>query len=135
GAIAGQRARLLTDRDAAVDERAHVNALRAWVFAAIIALLAILVGSVFEGLRRGVTMPLGRLSADIRRVADGDLDHPVEPTGPADLRELAEDVEAMRVRLLSELAAVDESRLLLDAQSVELQRSNAELEQFAYVAS
>ncbi len=41
----------------------------------------------------------------------------------------------MRRRLVRELAFTEEARQRLDAQAAELQRSNAELEQFAYVAS
>lgn len=41
----------------------------------------------------------------------------------------------MRRRLVRELAFSEESRQRLDAQAANLQRSNAELEQFAYVAS
>ncbi|NEE43368.1 histidine kinase, partial [Streptomyces sp. SID8455] len=45
------------------------------------------------------------------------------------------EIESMRRRLLRELAFTEEARLRLDAQAADLQRSNAELEQFAYVAS
>ncbi|MFC6834872.1 histidine kinase dimerization/phospho-acceptor domain-containing protein, partial [Streptomyces goshikiensis] len=56
-------------------------------------------------------------------------------TGPADLRRLSSEIDFMRRRLVRELAFTEEARLRLDAQAADLQRSNAELEQFAYVAS
>lgn len=90
---------------------------------------------VFAGLRRGVTLPLGRLSEDVRHVAGGNFAHPITASGPADLRRLAVDIEGMRGRLADELAFSDSARERLDAQAGELRRSNAELEQFAYVAS
>ena len=41
----------------------------------------------------------------------------------------------MRARIVAELAASQAAQAQLDAQAADLQRSNAELEQFAYVAS
>ena len=102
--------------------------------AGIMGFLAVAVLS-FALLRRWITEPTSRLAVDARQVAGGDLDHVVEPVGPPELAALGRDIEAMRKRITDELAAVEAANQALDAQRDELQRSNAELEQFAYVAS
>ncbi|MFF2365369.1 ATP-binding protein [Streptomyces sp. NPDC058122] len=135
GALTGQQQRLRTERARAVEDLNTTMVLRNWVFTAIAVVIAVLTVLVFEGLRRGITGPLDQLGADARAVADGDFDHPITLRGPADLRLLSDKIDFMRRRLVSELAFAEEARLRLDAQAADLQRSNAELEQFAYVAS
>ncbi|WP_407640034.1 sensor histidine kinase [Actinacidiphila paucisporea] len=122
-------------RDHSRGELRSARGLRDRIFLLIAAVILLLTAAVFAGLRRGVTRPLGDLSRDVRLVADGDFEHPVTPTGPADLRLLAADVEQMRGRLVDELAFTDTARQQLDEQATDLRRSNEELEQFAYVAS
>jgi len=105
------------------------------VFVATAALLAVLV-------RSAITRPLGALAAACRRITGGSFGERIVPAGPRDIRAIGRDVEDMRQRIVAEL---DESRSartrlteqaqVLDEQTVELRRSNAELEQFAYVAS
>ncbi|WP_245599390.1 sensor histidine kinase [Embleya scabrispora] len=126
---------LQRQRDIARADLQDVRALRTWVFSAIALVIVAGVIMVFAGLRRGVTLPVSRLVADADVVTRGDFGHPITPSGPADLRALADAMEAMRRRLADELAFSDDARRRLDERATELRRSNADLEQFAYVAS
>jgi hypothetical protein len=107
------------------------------------AVLAVLISlTLFRSLRRWITTPLSALRREVRTVAGGDLEHPVVVTGPPDIVEVATDAELMRRRLLDEYFAAVEARSQAQAaaeqvafQAQELRRSNAELEQFAYIAS
>jgi signal transduction histidine kinase len=97
--------------------------------------LILVVLALGVALRAAVTSPLTRLANDARRVADGEFDHQVDPSGPREVNALAVDVNRMRERILRELSAVRSANVALQARAQELERSNAELEQFAYVAS
>ena len=87
------------------------------------------------GLRATAIRPLHQLADQVRRVADGDFEHEVTVRGSREVTSLAADVNTMRERILQELSASHEANAVLQAHATELQRSNAELEQFAYVAS
>ncbi|MEU6108846.1 CHASE3 domain-containing protein [Streptomyces albidoflavus] len=98
------------------------------VFVLAVVVLALL-------LHRMVGRPLDSLLVASGRVREGDFERRIEVGGPSDLRAVGAAVEAMRRRLVEELVAARTRETLLTGQADELRRSNAELEQFAYVAS
>jgi signal transduction histidine kinase len=130
-----QNADLAAARTVAVNQ---LDAMRSWRDRILVAIVAaFLVGTILLGLlmRRAVTRPLAVLAASCRRIAGGDFAHSIVARGSKDIRAIAGDVENMRGRIVTELGVSQSDRARLDAQAVELRRSNAELEQFAYVAS
>ncbi|GEK01686.1 ATP-binding protein [Streptomyces sp. ATE26] len=134
-AMTRQQDHLRIERAASTRTLKRAETLRNWMFAVIAVLIVLVAVLISEGLRRGVTGPLTRLGSAARDVAQGRFDRSLAGTGPADLRQLAHDVEAMRQRLVAELEFSERTRTLLDEQAEDLKRSNTELEQFAYVAS
>jgi hypothetical protein len=107
------------------------------VLAAVIVagvMIAILV-TVAVGLRRTVLRPVSDLAEQVRSVVSGDGVRPVRVDGPREIAQLGADVEAMRLRILTDLQESREVNSRLDDQARELERSNRDLEQFAYVAS
>ncbi|MFJ9724804.1 ATP-binding protein [Streptomyces sp. NPDC101209] len=134
-AMAAQQTHLQNERTAATRDLRRAETLRNWMFAIIAAVILMVAVLVFEGLRRGITGPLSRLGSAARDVSQGRFDRSLTGAGPADLRRLASDLEAMRLRLVEELRFSEAARTLLDEQAEDLKRSNTELEQFAYVAS
>ena len=85
--------------------------------------------------RNAVTRPLDALARACRNITEGNFGERIVPRGPKDIRAIASDVEDMRQRIVDELEGSRSARAQLAEQALELQRSNAELEQFAYVAS
>lgn len=100
---------------------------------------ALILGSVAGAgylLRRIITRPLAELGRDAKQVAAGDFDKSVAiPSGPREIVELGDEIDEMRRRIVRELTTVEAAHRQLEAQALELTRSNTELEQFAYVAS
>jgi signal transduction histidine kinase len=126
---------IATGRDAATDdlERATVWMVIALV---VIALVVFAIG-VFSWIAwsRWTLRPLDRLGHATRSVATGRLGSPLQVVGPPEIHRLGTDVEAMRARIVHELDQLEAARADLDQRARDLARSNADLEQFAYVAS
>ncbi len=126
---------LLAQRD---DARQDLDRATAWLLVALIALGAvstIAVGALYLTVRRRVEEPLRQLGESAASVRGGDLEHPIEPVGDAEFRELAGAMEQMRTTIIAEYLAAVNARDEIERQATDLERSNAELEQFAYVAS
>ncbi|GAA4928273.1 HAMP domain-containing protein [Actinomycetospora succinea] len=134
-AVDAQRDRLLALRDEARDALGRAATTLAVIGVVTMLGLALGIAGLLLWLRRVVVVPTRRLAGEVREVVDGDLDHHVTAAGPREISELGEDVEAMRVLIVRELADTERARAELDARSHELARSNSDLEQFAYVAS
>jgi signal transduction histidine kinase len=135
GAIARQEAGLASAQADARDDLASAAAFLSASFGAIALLVVAALVTTLIMLRQTVTLPIGVLTRRVRRLAQGEFDSPVRGAGPRDIADLAADIDSMRRRIVAELASLREAHDQLDAQTRDLARSNAELEQFAYVAS
>jgi signal transduction histidine kinase len=129
------RATLSGARD---DERANLQnaaTLLNTMIIMIIVLLVILFVLLPFGFYRTIVGPILNLAGEVRAVTD-DIHRPVPAAGgPRELVELSADVEVMRQRIVSEVSELHRAHALLDERTHELERSNSDLEQFAYVAS
>jgi signal transduction histidine kinase len=135
GPLAAFQQELSVQRKMAVSSLHTAAAVLDWIGIASAVMLLLVVTALGLALRAAAVAPLTRLASDARRVADGDFDHEVDPSGPREVHELATDVNRMRGRILRELSAVRSANVALEARALDLERSNTELEQFAYVAS
>lgn len=130
---------LLADLTLAQDE-ARQDVARAASFllvaaAAVAVVLVLMLATAAVGLRRTVLRPVSDLAAQVRAVVSGEVQREVRADGPREIVELGDDVEAMRARILRDLDETQEANRRLDEQARDLERSNRDLEQFAYVAS
>lgn len=131
----GQNQHLADARAAGIANLDHIRFWRNAVLGAIVVVLLATAVALAIVMRRAVTRPLSVLAASCRRITEGSFAEKIVPQGPKDIRAIAVDVEDMRQRIVTELEASRSAEAQLDEQTVELRRSNAELEQFAYVAS
>ncbi|MBG0815551.1 CHASE3 domain-containing protein [Planomonospora sp. ID82291] len=134
-ALDAQNAAWTRARDDARADLGDARLVRDAAFLGILTVLLFAIIAVAVLLRVVVFRPLDLLGSASRRVTGGDFDHHIDIGGPADIAALSRDMEAMRERIVAELEESHRARHLLEEQTTELRRSNAELEQFAYVAS
>jgi len=101
---------LITELQAHIDRRAAA-AIESWndaqalsnVVTVLCGGLALVIGGgVIVLVRRSLVRPVNDLVADVRRVAEGDLSHPVAASGPAEVIMVGQAVESMRQRILRE---------------------------------
>ncbi|MFI7588092.1 ATP-binding protein [Spongisporangium articulatum] len=121
--------------------RALTNKLFFAVLAEVL-IAAIAAFMLWRLLRRWVNKPMAELAGEVRTVSGGAFEHAVTTTGPPEFVALGQDVERMRKLLVEQIAQVEaagveirEAHARLEQQAEDLQRSNRDLEQFAYVAS
>ena len=130
-----QNEHLASVRTAGINDLDEIRAWRDRLLAGLVATFLVTAIALAVLVRSAVTRPLGVLATACRRIAAGNFGEKITPRGPKDIRSIAKDVENMRQRIVEELDTSRAAREALAEQAVELRRSNAELEQFAYVAS
>lgn len=88
---------------------------RLLLFAGLAAL--VMLALVLLALDRWVIDPVERLSRAVRGVAAGDVSEPVTVVGPREVVHLAQDVEAMRLRIVAELEEMRRANEALEQQA------------------
>jgi len=132
GRLLAELARRHSQADAAIGS---ADTTLVALLALALALMVVAIEGALFALARWVTRPIFQMAEEARIVSSGDVAHPITVDGPPELRLLAADADSMRRRILADLRTVERARRLLDEQAARLRASNADLEQFAYVAS
>jgi signal transduction histidine kinase len=131
-ALDARLARQISDAQRAADRDRTIVLL---VLAGMAVALLTAVVALQRALVSSVLRPMARLGAQVAVVTGGAHATPIRPEGPPDLQEMGAGVETMRLELVRALAEVEAKQRDVERRAAELARSNADLEQFAYVAS
>ncbi|OXM56150.1 histidine kinase [Amycolatopsis thailandensis] len=134
-AMASQQNRLDVERVAAREDLSGAAGVLTVILAGIAILLAVTIAAVFAVLHRRLIRPIRGLAEEVRDVTRTDITRHVHGSGPREMRELAADVESLRARITDKVTQLENTQAVVQARTQELERSNADLEQFAYVAS
>jgi sigma-B regulation protein RsbU (phosphoserine phosphatase) len=93
---------------------------------ALVCLIAVL-AVAWVLMRRSLLAPLRQLSANVTAIRQADLDTPIEPVGPPELFRVGQAMEALRRRLVRELAREARARSTIEASAVLVSRLGAAL--------
>ena len=125
GAVDEARDHLRAAVDRAKDRLSTSSDQLAAVLAAAVVVLLATGFLLWRALREWVVEPVAAVAADARAVTAGELVHQVRPVGPPEIEQLARDIEAMRRRIVDDLAAVEAANLAVESANDDLSRSNA----------
>jgi serine phosphatase RsbU (regulator of sigma subunit)/CHASE3 domain sensor protein len=114
--------------DAAQAERAAALALLQRALAVAAVVLVVAVGLLAWLPRRWILGPIRRLSAQMSGVAAGELERPLTPSGPTEIREMGGNAERMRARLLQDVDEAVRAREAIAQQSPLVSIMRAELD-------
>ncbi|GAA4717581.1 HAMP domain-containing protein [Promicromonospora umidemergens] len=141
-AVVHYLAELSAQRDEIVATRAVWEQLLLGAVITLVFVVVLMGTMMWLALESWVIRPLTELTAAVRVVSSGELRREITPVGAGEVALLAMHVETMRRDLVHQVEEirlshqeVENARNLLSDKTRELERSNRDLEQFAYVAS
>lgn len=141
-AVVGYLAELGAQRDEIVAMRAVWENVLLGAVATLVLVVVLMGTMMWLALEGWVIRPLTELTAAVRVVSSGGIRREIRPAGTGEVALLAMHVETMRRDLVHQVEEirlshqeVENAHTLLSEKTRELERSNRDLEQFAYVAS
>lgn len=116
------------DRDEAFRGLRRIRNISLW--ALVLALVALEI--VFLTIQRSMLKPIQRLAHTANQISEGDLTRRMKVDRSDEIGELARDFNQMTENLVDANAGLERK---VKERTIELERSNADLAQFAYIAS